>query len=264
MAIQAKAVNDTLVSSDVVGYQNITVNDTNAGGCSSVLCTIPSVGATLSATTLSDFKITPPEGGLTGAGSVWLMTFDAAGQVDGDYCYLDEMNASMMGVEAGWYTKESVDNWAPESAANVVIPFGAGVQILSDCGATVTFAGAVVAEDKSFDINDSTAGGCTTTGNCSPVNLTLADLAITPPAGGLTGAGSVWLMTFDAAGQVNGDYCYLDDMNASMMGVDAGWYTKESVDNWAPETAGTTPVAAGEMVQILSDCGATITVPSAL
>lgn len=229
-----------------------------------MLCTIPSVGTALNATTLSDFKITPPEGGLTGASSVWLMTFDAAGQVDGDYCYLDEMNASMMGVEAGWYTKESVDNWTPEAAGTATIPFGTGVQIISDCGATVTFAGEVIGEDKSFDINDSEAGGFTTCGNCSPTALTLADFAITPPEGGLTGASSVWLMTFDTAGQVNGDYCYLDEMNASMMGVEAGWYSKESVDNWTPETAGAVPVAAGEMLQILSDCGAKLTVPSAL
>ena len=142
MAVQAKAT-DTLVSSDVVGYQNITVNDTNAGGCSSVLCTIPSVGATLSATTLSDFKITPPEGGLTGAGSVWLMTFDTAGQVNGDYCSLDDMNASMMGVDAGWYTKESVDNWAPETAGTTPVAAGEMVQILSDCGATITVPSAL-------------------------------------------------------------------------------------------------------------------------
>ena len=229
-----------------------------------MLSTIPGVGATLTETTLSEFKITPPEGGLSSELSVWLMTFDAAGQVDGDYCYLDENNASMMGVEAGWYTKASVELWAPESADSVVIPFGAGVQIASDCGATVTFAGEVVNEAKSFAINDTDAGGFTTTGNCSPVDLDLNDFAITPPDGGLSSELSVWLMTFDAAGQVNGDYCYLDENNASMMGVEAGWYTKASVELWAPETAGTVGISAGEMFQIASDCGATITVPSAL
>ena len=229
-----------------------------------MLCTIPTVGSALNTTTLSDFKITPPEGGLTGAESVWLMTFDEAGQVDGNYDYLDEMNASMMGVETGWYTQESVQGWAPVSAADVVIPFGAGVQIISDCGATETFAGEVVAEAKSFDINDTSVGGVTTCGNCSPVDLSLADFAITPPEGGLTGAESVWLMTFDEAGQVSGNYDYLDEMNASMMGVEPGWYTQESVQGWAPESAGEIKIAAGEMFQIISDCGAAITVPSAL
>ena len=247
-----------------VGYQNLTINDTTAGGATSVICTIPRVGAGLGETTLSDFGITPPEGGLAGSGSVWLMTFDSFGQILGDYCYLDELNGSMMGADPGWYTKESVEMWSPVSAGGVVIPFGAGVQILSDCGATVTFAGEVVNESKDFAINDTTAGGCTTTGNASPVDLTLKDFAITPPEGGLAGSGSVWLMTFDTSGQVLADYCYLDELNGGMMGADPGWYTKESVEMWSPISAGDVGIKAGEMFQILSDCGATITVPSAL
>ena len=168
-----------------------------------------------------------------------------------------------MGADPGWYTKESVDNWTPVSAAGVIIAFGEGVQILSDCGAEVCFAGEVMGA-KDFTVNDTTVGGCTTTGNASPVDLTLKDFAITPPEGGLAGPGSIWLTTFNTLGQVSGDYCYLDEMNAGMMGADPGWYTKESVDNWTPESAGNVEIKAGEMFQILSDCGATITVPSAL
>ena len=134
----AVAFQVSAVESDVVGYQNLTVNDTTAGGCSSVLCTIPDVGATLTATTLADFKITPPEGGLTGDQSVWLMTFDTLGQINGDYCYLDEANAELMGVDPGWYTKSSVIEWSPESAGGVNIVAGEMFQILSDCGATIT------------------------------------------------------------------------------------------------------------------------------
>jgi hypothetical protein len=53
-------------------------------------------------------------------------------------------------------------------------------------------------------------------------------------------------------------------VQASMFSVDAGWYTADSVDGWAPESAGDVQIEAGEMFQIGSDCGATITVPSAL
>ena len=130
-------------SENVVGYQNLAINDTTAGGCTSVLCTIPTVGANLTATTLADFKITPPEGGLTGGGSVWLVTFDDAGQVKGDYCYLDDFNASMMSVEPGWYTKESVDYWSPEAAGSTPVSAGEMFQILSDCGATITVPSAL-------------------------------------------------------------------------------------------------------------------------
>ena len=228
------------------------------------MSTLPSVGENLEELTLSSWKVTPPSGGLWSVSSVRVNTFDSAGQIAGDYCYLDDVQSSMFGVEAGWYTAESVDNWAPESADDVVIPFGTGVQIGSDCGATVTFAGEVISTAKSFDINDENVGGYTWTGNCSPVNLTLADFAITPPSGGLWSVSSVRVNTFDAEGQIAGDYCYLDDVQSGMFGVEPGWYTAESVDNWAPESAGAVEIVAGEMFQIGSDCGAVITVPSAL
>ncbi len=225
---------------------------------------MPAVGAELDALTLSSWKVTPPEGGLWGAFSVNVVTFDTAGQIAGSYVYLDEVQGSMIGAEPGWYTNDSVANWAPESAENVVIPFGEGVQIGSDCGATVTFSGEVIGEAKSFVVNDENAGGYTWTGNCSPVDLTLADFAITPPEGGLWGAFSVNVVTFDTAGQIAGSYVYLDEVQGSMIGAEPGWYTNDSVANWAPESAGAVTIEAGEMFQIGSDCGATITVPSAL
>ena len=263
MAVQAKAT-DTLVSSDVVGYQNITVNDTNAGGYTWTMSTLPAVGVELDALTLSTWKVTPPNGGLTSESSVNVVTFDAAGQIDGSYVYLDEVQCAMFGVEPGWYTYDSIVNWAPESADDVVIPFGTGVQIGSDCGATVTFAGEVLSTAQSFAINGQEVGGYTWTGNCTPVNRTLADFAITPPQGGLTSESSVNVVTFDTEGQIAGSYVYLDDVQCAMFGVEPGWYTYDSIVNWAPESAGSVGIAAGEMFQIGSDCGATITVPSAL
>lgn len=40
-----------------------------------------------------------------------------------------------------------------------------------------------------------------------------------------------------------------------MFGVESGWYTFDSVANWAPESAGDVEIKAGEMFQIGSDCG---------
>ena len=227
------------------------------------MSTLPSVGAEEDALTLSSWVVTPPEGGLWASASVCVNTFDSAGQISGAYYYLDDVQASMFSVDAGWYTADSVDGWAPESASDVIIPYGEGVQIGSDCGATVTFAGQVAGE-RSFEINDQDEGGFTWTGNVSPVTLELKDFAITPPEGGLWASASVCVNTFDSAGQISGAYYYLDDVQASMFSVDAGWYTADSVDGWAPESAGDVQIEAGEMFQIGSDCGATITVPSAL
>ena len=190
-------------------------------------------------------------------------TFNAAGEISGAYVYLDDVQCAMFGVDPGWYTFDSVANWAPESGNNVIIPFGEGVQIGSDCGATVTFSGEVAGE-KSFIVNDTSAGGFTWTGNVSPVDLTLKDFAITPPEGGLWSELSVLVNTFNAAGEISGAYVYLDDVQCAMFGCEPGWYTFDSVANWAPESAGDVNIKAGEMFQIGSDCGATITVPSPL
>ena len=214
--------------------------------------------------TLSNWQITPPEGGLVSEYSVLVVTFDSEGQIEGEYVYLDDVQGSTFGAEPGWYTSESVANWAPESANEVTIPFGTGVQIGSDCGAVVTYSGQVASSDTDITINDSSAGGFTWTGNCSPVELTLSEFAITPPEGGLVSEYSVLVVTFDSEGQIEGEYVYLDDVQSATFGADPGWYTSESVANWAPESAGNVQIEAGEMFQIGSDCGATITVPSAL
>ena len=78
------------------------------------------------------------------------------------------------------------------------------------------------------------------------------------------GASILSTLTFDTAGQIAGSYVYLDELQGSMFGVEPGWYTFDSVAAWLPESAGSITIAAGEMFQIGSDCGAVITVPSAL
>ena len=228
------------------------------------MSTMPAVGANLDTLTLSSWKVTPPEGGLWSEFSVNVVTFDTEGQISGSYVYLDDAQGGMFGVEPGWYSNDSVANWAPESANEVVIPFGTGVQIGSDCGATVTFSGEVLSDAKSFTVNDESVGGFTWTGNCTPVDLILSDFAITPPEGGLWSEFSVNVVTFDTEGQILGSYVYLDDAQGGMFGVEPGWYSNDSVANWAPESAGEVAISAGEMFQIGSDCGAIITIPSAL
>ena len=119
-------------------------------------------------------------------------------------------------------------------------------------------------------INDESAGGYTWTMSTMPSvgteldALTLASWKVTPPAGGLWSEYSVNVVTFDTAGQIAGSYVYLDDVQSSMFGVEPGWYTNESVANWNPESAGAVAIVTGEMFQVGSDCGAVITVPSAL
>ena len=130
-------------SANVVGYQNKAINDESAGGYTWTMSTLPSVGEELDALTLASWKVTPPAGGLWGESSVRVNTFDTAGQIDGDYCYLDDVQSGMFGVDPGWYTAESVANWAPESAGSVSIAAGEMFQIGSDCGAVITVPSAL-------------------------------------------------------------------------------------------------------------------------
>ena len=119
-------------------------------------------------------------------------------------------------------------------------------------------------------INDATAGGYTWCLSTLPSvgvaedQLTLSSWVVTPPEGGLTSELSVRMNTFNTEGQIKGDYVYVDDFQASMYGWEAGWYTFESIVNFMPESVGDVTIGAGEMFQIGSDCGAIITIPSAL
>ena len=119
-------------------------------------------------------------------------------------------------------------------------------------------------------VNGEAAGGYTWTLTTMPAvgvgldALTLGSWQVTPPAGGLPSEASVRVNTFGTDGQISGDYVYLDDYQVTLFGVEPGWYTFDSVSVWAPESAGDVTIEAGEMFQIGSDCGATITVPSAL
>ena len=117
--------------------------DEASGANSWLINTLPAVGKQLSACTLGDLKVVSPEGGLSGYLSVDLITFTDAGQYDNRYVYLDDVTCQDYSCEPGWYTEESIENWDPVSAAEVVITSGRMFNILSDCGATITIPSAL-------------------------------------------------------------------------------------------------------------------------
>ena len=252
-----------------VGYQNLDVAAQAAGGYSYLVCTLPSVGKDYKDIQLKDLIVVPPEGGLTADISVFVTTFTSEGQRENEYLYIDQaqVDAGTGGVETpGWYTKDSVDNWTPVSADEEKLPFGTGFIVSSDCGAKITCAGEVAGE-LTWDIASAAEGGYTYTGNTSPVKVKLEDIGITPPEGGLTADISVFVTTFTSEGQRENEYLYIDEAQvaAGTGGVEEpGWYTKDSVDNWTPVPAGQDEIEAGRMFIISSDCGAKITIPSAL
>lgn len=194
-----------------------------------------------------------------------MATFGTDGQISGDYVYLDAVTCLEYGCEPGWYETLPLDWYEAVPAGDTIIPFGEGVQIASsDCGAIITFTGEVSGE-RTFLINNSEEGGNTWTGNSSPVDLTLKDFAITPPAGGLQSTYSIQVATFGANGQISGDYVYLDDVTCLEYGCEPGWYETLPLDWYEAVPAGDVNIKSGEMFQVASsDCGGQITVPSAL
>ena len=130
----------------VVGYQNLDVAAEGDGGFTYLVNTIPGVGADLKKVTLGDFKVTPPEGGLTADASVYVTTFTSEGQMEGEFLYIDEalIEQGVGGVETpGWYTKFSVDNYEPVSAGKEIIKAGRMFIVQSDCGAKITIPSAL-------------------------------------------------------------------------------------------------------------------------
>ena len=95
----------------------------------------------------------------------------------------------------------------------------------------------------------------------------MSTFKVISPVGGLTSALSVHLTTFSALGQLEGDYAYLDEGTAEAQcapGNQPGWYDADGAFNYDPTYKGDEWIDSGAMFIILSDCGAKITVPSAL
>ena len=219
--------------------------------------------------TLSDFSVRAPEGGLLGADSVNVHTYNSDGDESGNYSYLDQAAIDGNGYtcEPGWYTYDSIGGWTFESANDVILPFGTGVMVISDCGADICCAGEVPKTSIDLVLNDQlTTAGFSYLGNCSPVSNKLKDIGVVAPEGGLTGADSVNIHTYNSDGDESGNYSYLDQAAIDGNGYtcEPGWYTYDSIGGWTFENVGELQLAAGQMFMVISDCGATISIPSPL
>ena len=254
----------------VVGYQNLEVkSQQTSGGYSWLLNTLPAVGKAKEDLTFGDFKVVTPDGGLLDQYSVQVVVYGDAGQEVGMYSYVDEAAISIYGwpCDPGWYTTASLEDYSCVSANDVVIPFGYGFMVISNCGASLTCAGEVAKGATDITINSqTTSGGYTWTGNCSPVDLTFKEIGIIAPEGGLLDQYSVQVVVYGDAGQEVGMYSYVDEVAISIYGwpCDPGWYTTASLEDYSCVSAADVELKAGQMVMIISNCGATWSVPSAL
>ena len=232
------------------------------------LSTFKQIDKDLTAQTLGSFAIPTDQGFLSGD-SIVLEIYDETGSLEGSYSFVDTANAGIYSLtKTGWYPFEKILYWEAtddDCANDLVVPFGKGVIITSaEADTSLTFAGQVLEESKTYDV---VGGGITWTGNSTPVDLTLGDLAIPTDEGFLSGD-SIVLEIYDSSGTLEGAYSFVDAGNAGTYGLTkTGWYPFEKILYWeatdddcANETVS---VPAGKMVIITSaEADTTLTLPN--
>ncbi len=247
-----------------MGYQNQTVA---GSGFTWSVSTFQQIGKELEAQTLGSFALPTDENFLSGD-SIILEVYGTDGALEGSYSFVDEGNAATYGLTStGWYPLEKMQNWeaTDEDLSNdVVIPFGKGVIITSgEADTTLTFAGQVVAEAKSYTVAGS---GFTWIGNATPVDLTLGDFAIPTDEGFLSGD-SIILEFYGTDGALEGSYSFVDEGNAATYGLaNTGWYPLEKMQNWEAtdeDLSNSVQIPSGKMVIITSgEADTTLTLPN--
>ena len=259
------AFGDGIESANTVGYLNQTVV---GSGITWALSTFKQTDNALESQTLASFALPTDQSFLSGD-SIVLEIYNESGSLEGDYSFVDESNASTYGLtKPGWYPLSKMQNWEATDADwsnDVVVPFGKGVIITSaEADTPMTFAGEVVNEAKSFDI---VGGGITWTGNATPKDLKLGDLALPTDQGFLSGD-SIVLEIYNASGSCDGEYSFVDEGNASTYGLTTpGWYPLSKMQNWEATDADcaneSVTIPAGKMVIITSaEADTTLTLPN--
>lgn len=169
-----------------------------------------------------------------------------------------------MGAEtAGWYLLDDFGFAHPQN--NRILTFGQG--ILVDCGdadAAFVYAGAVSKEDTEIELDYN----FNFTGNCSPADITFADIAVNE---NVTYMGTtIQLLTDNGATAYTDEYEDLGEVALTFtyvttdMGAETeGWYLLDDFGFAHPQNGRGLPAGAG----ILVDCGdaeASLIFPAAL
>ena len=225
------AVTFGIESANVVGYQNVSVNES---GFTLVSPTFKNVsGLQL---TLANIG-----GNLQAMESVQL--WDANGGTAEEYFYLDAAN-SFTG-EAGWFADDFMT-----SANDKDIADGSSVAFQSQGSAELIFSGEVGREVTTIVSLDA---GFTAVGNNTPTNLTLSDIVFE----GISAMDSIQFV--DADGATEAEYFYLDAAN-SFTG-EAGWFADDFMTS---ANDATISAGKGVLFQAANGASVTIKIPAAL
>ena len=211
----------------------------------------------------------PTDQNFSSGSSIEMAVYDSDGSLASRYYFVDNLNASILGLsKAGWYDADAVFGWYAtdaDLADNEIIPFGYGVIITSgEADVPMTFSGQVVAEEKSYKINGN--NGITWTGNATPTEITLGDMAI-PTDQNFSSGSSIELAIYGADGALASRYYFVDELNSSILGLTTpGWYDADAVFGWYATDAdlkNSVKIPAGQMVIITSgEADTTLTLPN--
>ena len=230
---------------------------------------MPSVGISLDNQTLGSFAL-PTDQGFGSGDTIVFEIYNSAGSLEGAYSFVDEANCETYGLtNPDWYPLDLMQGWTAtddDLSNDVVIEFGKGVIITSgESDTKVTFAGEVLKTAPTITV---VGGGITWTGNATPVNLTLGDLAL-PTDQGFGSGDTIVLELYSSAGSLEAAYSFVDEANCETYGLtNPGWYPLDLMQGWTAtddDLANNVPLPSGKMVIITSgEADTTLTLPSPL
>jgi hypothetical protein len=229
-----------------VGYQT---QDTAATGFAMKAASFESIGAADGSATLADIKITgydpydevEDEGGTSG--DFYIQFLNASGKTTATYQWFDDDE------RVGWVSGGSIVD-----TSTVKLP-AAGAVWTKGAGLSMTSSGAV--SDAEI-VKKFASTGFEAIGNTTPVDLTLADLAVTgydpyneeEDEGGTSG--DFYIQFLNASGKTTATYQWFDDDERN------GWVSGGSI---VDPTKVTIPAGTGVWVK---GAGLTLTIPSPL
>lgn len=221
--------NADVVSSDIVGYQQVPV----ASGYSLFTATFKDVGDG----DIDLCNITPvtAEGGsITAKGTIYAYKLDSTGAYGTAYRYYTNKSP------VGWYSGNTA-----LTTGTVTFNAGEGIAVRNATGATIAFqvSGAV-----DLVCQNAIPTGYSVTGNSTPVSIDLTNITpLTAEGGAITAKGTIYLYQLDSAGSYGTAYRYYTNKTP------VGWY----VGNTAV-SAGDVTLAAGDAVAVRNATGSSI------
>ncbi len=252
-------------STNIVGYQDIAMTGHN--GITWALSTFQDMSKTLEKQTIGSFMV-PTDQGFGSGDTIVLEIYGSNGSLQGAYSFCDTGCCDMYGLtKPGWYPLEKMQLWSAtddDFANETVLPFGLGAIITSgEEDSNITFAGQVLGE-KSYVVNG--GNGITWTGNATPKDLKLGDLAL-PTDQGFGSGDTIVLEIYGTDGTLQGAYSFCDTGCCEMYGLaNPGWYPLEMMQLWSATDDDLAnekvTIKAGQMVIITSgEADTTLTLP---